>query len=511
VPQFHEVVAISAADDLTSELEELATAVNGLIFGDEPSGLIHARERDRIVMTIRSYLLPRMLKPSAPLLVVFAGPTGAGKSTLLNSLSGLEVAETGPLRPTTRAPVVLASDVSDYHQVGGVDCVVVGGRAPILESMTLVDTPDLDSTALAHRVVAETMIDNADVVVFVSSALRYADLVPWEVLRRAHSRGAPVIHVLNRVTSATAGALTDFRNRLEREGTGGDILVVHEHHLSVGSSSVPSVAVRSLRRRLMGHVENTHTERAEVVRSVLWATLGQARELIAAAELGSTEAGLIQGLLEQAFTPDLGRILAPAAGEVGPGFDISQLALHGKARPRHVRRWVRREAPAPELVAASKQQLIETVITAVATDLKVSIHDGDVVLNDQKRAIPRLHPATHKTITESIGSWWAKLEDLCASSVGNRPDIGALLLAMCTLNAAPEIEGALAAILPATDLATVVGAAREALDRALRPVYGSVRDHLVALVTDEATPTSAVDRAGALVAEVVARSAFANA
>ena len=42
---------------------------------------------------------------------------------------------------------------------------------------------------------AETMIDNADIVVYVSSALRYADLVPWEVLRRAHSRGVPVIQV----------------------------------------------------------------------------------------------------------------------------------------------------------------------------------------------------------------------------------------------------------------------------------------------------------------------------
>ncbi|MDP9493720.1 MAG: 50S ribosome-binding GTPase, partial [Actinomycetota bacterium] len=173
------MVAINAADDLTSELEALARAVQGLVFGDDPVGLIHARERDRIVTTIRSYLLPRMLNPSTPLLVVFAGPTGAGKSTLLNSVSGLEIAETGPLRPTTTQPVILAAGAAGYDVIGGIECEVVEGKAPILGSMTLVDTPDLDSTAVAHRVAAETMIDNADIVVFVSSALRYADLVPW--------------------------------------------------------------------------------------------------------------------------------------------------------------------------------------------------------------------------------------------------------------------------------------------------------------------------------------------
>ena len=504
------MVAISAADDLTSELEELAKAVEGLVFGDEPPGLIHARERDRIVTTIRSYLLPRMLNPTTPLLIVFAGPTGAGKSTLLNSLSGVEISETGPLRPTTRQPVVLAADASRYDQVGGVDCVVVEGRAPILASMTLVDTPDLDSTAVAHRVAAEIMIDNADVVVFVSSALRYADLVPWEVLRRARSRGAPVIHVLNRVTSATRAATSDYRARLEDEGSDGDILVVHEHHLT-GSASVPSVAVRSLRRRLMAQVENSQSERAEIVRSVLWATLGQARDLIAAAELGSTEADLIEGMLEQPFTPDLGRIFTRAAGNIELGFEVSTLAHRGKGHPRRARNWMRRKAPGTEAVAASRREALETLITAVATDLRVSIHDGDVVLHDHGATPFRLDPATHASIAAMSRSWWADLERICAPTLGDRPDLGALVLAISTLGADPALDEALAAILPGTEPRALVALAEAALIRALSPVYGSVRDRLVSMVTDEATPTPEVDRAKTLVAEVVARSAFANA
>jgi energy-coupling factor transporter ATP-binding protein EcfA2 len=504
------VVAISAADDLTSELEELARAVEGLVFGNDPAGLIHARERDRIVGTIRSYLLPRMLNPSTPLLVVFAGPTGAGKSTLLNSISGVEISETGPLRPTTRQPVVLAADVSGYDRIGGVECLLAEGKAPILGSMTLVDTPDLDSTSVAHRVAAEIMIDNADVVVFVSSALRYADLVPWEVLRRAQSRGAPVIHVLNRVTSGNRAAVADYRHRLEVEGTDGDILVVHEHHLT-GSSSVPSIAVRSVRRRLMAQVRSSQAERAEIVRSVLWATLGQARDLIAAAELGSTEADLMAGMLDQAFTPDLGRITNQAASPIELGFETPHLAQHGRGRPRRARNWARRKAPGPEVVAASRHQLLEILTTAVATDLRVTIQDGDVVVHDYGLAASRLDPATQGVVAEAAGSWWASLEEICAPTVGDRPDLGALLVGVATLSPDPELEPVLAVLLPGSAPSALVANAADALIRLLTPVYASVRDRLASMAADDATPTSDVDRAKTLVAEVVARSAFANA
>jgi hypothetical protein len=155
--------------------------------------------------------------------------------------------------------------------------------------------------------------------------------------------------------------------------------------------------------------------------------------------------------------------------------------------------------------------VLETVITAVATDLRVSIHDGDVVLHDHGLVATRLDSTTHAAIAEAIGSWWAELEDICASTLGDRPDLGALLLAISTLRADLGLDAALGAILPSTETATPVGAAREALVRALTPVYGSVRDRLASMVTDEVTPTPDVDRARTLVTEVVARSAFANA
>jgi hypothetical protein len=371
--------------------------------------------------------------------------------------------------------------------------------------MTLVDTPDLDSTSTEHRAAAEIMIDNADVVVFVSSALRYADLVPWEVLRRARSRGAPLIHVLNRVTSGATGALTDYRSRLLQEGADGDVLVVHEHHLA-GSSSVPSVAVRSLRRRLIREVKNSQSERAEIVRSVLWATLGLARELIAAAELGSTEAELIEGILTEAFHPDLERISGAGAHRVEAGFDVSPLE---GARPRRARRWMRRKAPSRQMIAESRRQASEIVVTAVAIDLRVSIQDGQVVVRDETGLPARVDPATHSTIVKAIQAWWALLEEICGPTIEGRPDIGALLLAGATLGPGPVPGPALAAILPGS--ADALEDARAALTWALEPVYASVRDSLVSVATTETTPIQDVDQARTVVAEVVARSAFADA
>jgi hypothetical protein len=139
----------------------------------------------------------------------------------------------------------------------------------------LVDTPDIDSTSTGHRVIAETLIDNADVVVFVTSAMRYADEVPWQVLRRAESRGTTVIHVLNRLGMSSAGAIVDFRSRLSGEGLDDDLVTVPEHHLPSDAHRLPELAVRSLRKRLEGARAGMETSREEVFARVLAATISQ--------------------------------------------------------------------------------------------------------------------------------------------------------------------------------------------------------------------------------------------
>lgn len=279
---------------LVEDLGLVAVALESLQLGsDNPRIRELARDRDRLTRSIRSYLIPRVSGDEVPLTVVFAGPTGSGKSTLVNSLSGLDISETGPVRPTTTGPVVLAArrHSSGFSQISGVGCEVVLGAAPILSDIALVDTPDIDSTSLHNRATAEILIDNADIVVFVTSVLRYSDLVPWEVLRRAVSRGAPVIHVLNRITANSMGAVTDFRSLLERQGMDPDIIRIPEHHVAPDIHHVPSLAVRGLQKRIVALVSDIDTTRRGIVERVLSST---ARDVIALAEALEDEIGAVE-------------------------------------------------------------------------------------------------------------------------------------------------------------------------------------------------------------------------
>ena len=168
-------------------------------------GSARARERARQLRDhLEGFILPRAADLEAPLLILLLGPTGAGKSSLLNAIAGREVSATGVLRPTTRE-AVLYSDEADarrflsegrLHLVPRDRLMVATGSAP---GVAVVDAPDIDSVEQDNRALADIFLEACDLCVFVTTATRYADLVPWEVLRRARERGVPLVIVLNRL------------------------------------------------------------------------------------------------------------------------------------------------------------------------------------------------------------------------------------------------------------------------------------------------------------------------
>lgn len=287
------MLPLENSERLVEDLAGVADALESIGLEEERpelSGL--ATNRDRLVRSIRSYLIPHLAGERRPLTVVFAGPTGSGKSTLVNSVSGVDFVETGPLRPTTRHPVVLASarDAGAFGEISGVACHVVVGAAPILADIAVVDTPDIDSTSIRNRAMAETLIDSADIVVFVTSALRYADLIPWEVLRRAVSRGAPVINVLNRMSADSTGAVTALRSMLVSEGLVSDVVRVPEHHIAPSTHRVPSMAVRELQRRVHSLVADIDATRQRVLERVMRSVTEETAALIDDIEAALAEA-----------------------------------------------------------------------------------------------------------------------------------------------------------------------------------------------------------------------------
>ncbi len=184
---------------------------------DLPDAAVARASQSALLKSLDDYIIPRLTSLDAPLLAVVGGSTGAGKSTLVNSLVGSVVSRSGVLRPTTRSPV-LVHHRQDQHwftstrvlpglarvagSVGSRDdhsAVRLVASETLPAGLALLDAPDIDSVVQSNRELARQLLSAADLWLFVTTAARYADAVPWDLLRGASERGTSVAIVLNRV------------------------------------------------------------------------------------------------------------------------------------------------------------------------------------------------------------------------------------------------------------------------------------------------------------------------
>jgi len=230
------------ASPLIELRDELAAVTLALETPAAPAG---RRVRDELTAQVEDYLLPRLAQMDAPLLMVVGGSTGAGKSTLVNSLVGAPVSAAGVLRPTTRAPVLvchpedvrwfederilpgLARTSGGRADPGGLELVPTPALPP---GLALLDAPDIDSVVAANRALAGQLLAAADSWLFVTTAARYADAVPWDMLHAARDRGTTVSLVLNRVPADAVDEVpVHLRQMLAERGLGEtELLVVEE-------------------------------------------------------------------------------------------------------------------------------------------------------------------------------------------------------------------------------------------------------------------------------------------
>jgi hypothetical protein len=201
---------------------------------------VHAARTDlaRATDQLDDYLLPRLRAERAPLLVVVGGSTGAGKSTLVNSLLGEQVTTPGVLRPTTRSPVLVHHPLDGRWFTGdrvlpGLARVESHAEAPrggsaralrlvasgnLPQGLALLDAPDVDSVEEANRDLAAQLLGAADLWLFVTTAARYADAVPWDLLTTAAGRRAQVALVLDRVDPGVEEVADDLRRLMTEHG-----------------------------------------------------------------------------------------------------------------------------------------------------------------------------------------------------------------------------------------------------------------------------------------------------
>jgi energy-coupling factor transporter ATP-binding protein EcfA2 len=219
----------------TTALQAALTRLAGQVAAARASapgpGDLGAARRRRLAWHLDDYLLPRVRDLEAPLVCILLGSTGAGKSSLLNGLAGAAVSPSGVVRPTTMRPVVvLAPGQVDAFMGGKVlaaladaDRLQLAVHDRAFPGIALVDAPDVDSVEAGNRRTAEELLQAADLCLFVTTAQRYADYVPWEFLRQAKARGVPLLVVVNRLPRREAdqrAVLSDARRRFEEAGLG---------------------------------------------------------------------------------------------------------------------------------------------------------------------------------------------------------------------------------------------------------------------------------------------------
>lgn len=262
---------------LADALETLREALSALRLPLATPGVEQDRRSRAVALAqLDDYLLPRLRDHAAPLLVVVGGSTGAGKSTLVNSLLGEQVSSPGVLRPTTRAPVLvhhpgdarwfdssrvlggLARVHAPDAASGAVDAAVTAptqvlrlaasARLPI--GLALLDAPDIDSVETANRDLAAQLLGAADLWLFVTTAARYADAVPWDLLLAAVERQAQVALVIDRVDPGAERVAEDLRRMMDGQGLAdAPLFVIAEATLESGL--LPEAVVAELAAWLM--------------------------------------------------------------------------------------------------------------------------------------------------------------------------------------------------------------------------------------------------------------------
>ncbi|MHC0429684.1 dynamin family protein [Streptomyces sp. O3] len=386
-------------------------------------GAARARvDRDELLAQLDDYLVPRLRQTEAPLLAVIGGSTGAGKSTLVNSLVGRQVSEAGVLRPTTRTPVLVCNP-DDHHwfaglrvlpeltrvwmphrepseeggaragaeEAGGAPRRAAGkavgkaagkaagkGRAAggaagervlrietaatLPRGLALLDAPDIDSLVAENRQLAAELICAADVWVMVTTAARYADAVPWHLLRTAKEYDATLVTVLDRVPHQVVAEVSRQYAALLTKAGLGEVprFTIPELPESTGGGGLlPSTAVAPLRAWLTHRVQEPAARAQTLLRTAngLIESLGARMPALASAVSAQHAAGVrLTTAVEEAYASEHARV----RGRLQAGAVLSGGAL-GRWRSYPL------DCGAGELLDAVVESLAALLVCAVSS------------------------------------------------------------------------------------------------------------------------------------------------
>ncbi|GAB2617769.1 dynamin family protein [Nocardioides ginkgobilobae] len=292
---------------------------------------VRASHRE-MVDQLEDYVIPRVMTVDAPLLAVVGGSTGAGKSTLVNSLVGHRVTASGVLRPTTRSPVLVHHPDDGHwfgqdrllpdlrrvdHSTDDPDCLQLVATESVPQGLAVLDAPDVDSVDERNRALAAQLLAAGDMWLFVTSAARYADQVPWTFLKQAADRSTAVAIVLDRTAPEAVQTVAAHLARMlaARGLKDSPLFVVHEGSVDE-EGLLPASHVAEVRGWLDSLAEDSGA-RGAVVRQTLDGAIRSLTHHVhpvadaAAAQVDAAEH--LRRLSDQAYSDALDRALVATA------------------------------------------------------------------------------------------------------------------------------------------------------------------------------------------------------
>ncbi|AUZ87382.1 ABC transporter [Arthrobacter agilis] len=337
---------------LSPLLREVRAALEDLVFPLALPGSVEAREAATAARAqLNDYILPRLASLDAPLIAVVGGSTGAGKSTLVNTLVGRPVSVTGAVRPTTRQPLLLhhpedgvwfddtrvlptlsrvriadddgadpdpdgpAALPARIGQAADANTLLLRPTRSLPAGLALLDAPDVDSIADENRRLAGQLLAAADLWLFVTTANRYADAVPWKLLAEAGRRDVLVAIVLDRVPPGVEEEVrSDLLTLLSAENLGhAPIFVVPETPLVGPAKMLPVGAVEPITRWLQALAADAEGRRDIARRTVggaMRALAGRIDSIAAAAAQEQAAGDALRAAVDGAYRDALADVLA---------------------------------------------------------------------------------------------------------------------------------------------------------------------------------------------------------
>lgn len=527
------VVILDVRFELLDALSVLRDRVDAAHFPLPLPGAERARRtRQELLAQLDDYLVPRLKAPQAPLLAVVGGSTGAGKSTLVNSLVGRRVSPSGVLRPTTRVPVLVChpedrpwfadsrilprltrtwsvrqrsradedgQERPDHDRPGpdrpGSERAELRLEADdaLPRGLALLDAPDIDSLVTRNRELAAELICAADIWILVTTSSRYADALPWHLLRTAKEHDVTLATVLDRVPHQVADDISRHYAALLTKSGLGDVprFTVPELPESAGGGGLlPQTTVAALRAWLT-HCAEDPAARQNAARRTAVGTLDSLRGRLPALASASAAQHAAVLRLSRAVEDSYARATARVATAITAGTPLSGEALaHWQDFPA---------CGADALQAALAEELAALLRTEIdAADERIAEawrHEpaGRSLLDDPAARPDRERVAAAARIDKGVRRWRRTLGELAhdearAASAGERPAVEpqdtAALLATTLLGgrAGRLADELLAETVGAQAALRLCGTARERLDEVIAELLRRERERRLAPV-----------------------------